>query len=241
MNKLTVVTVNKNNKKGLCMTYASMQNQLVKEINWLVIDGISSDGSLESINNASDEFSLIIIEEKDTGIYDAMNKGIDRVETEFVVFLNSGDTFYREEAVSNILQSISEQPDIDLHLFSFIYSGQQRNPRPIWWRFWSLPTSHQAIIYRSSLLKQAPFNLSYKLAGDYDQFIKLIDRGAKYRSLLTPIVENEPYTSSSNLLIMEKEYRAVLSKIWPNFISLIFTKLRFYYLKLISALSGVLK
>jgi len=100
MPKLSIITVNHNRAEGLRKTIESVVNQTDSEHEYLIIDGGSTDGSLEVINNYSNRISYFI-SEKDHGIYDAMNKGIIKSKGEWIFFLNSGDTFNK----TNILKS----------------------------------------------------------------------------------------------------------------------------------------
>lgn len=95
--KLSIITINLNNKDGLKKTLRSIDNQSNKNFEYLVIDGNSSDGSQDLINNSA--FIDIKISEKDSGIYDAMNKGIQLAKGEYLLFLNSGDYLNNSEVM----------------------------------------------------------------------------------------------------------------------------------------------
>ena len=95
MKKVSIITVNYNNSKGLEQTIISVrkQKQLGANIEYLIIDGKSSDDSFDIIQKNNDIVDVIICE-KDNGIYDAMNKGLKNATGDYVLFLNSGDYFY---------------------------------------------------------------------------------------------------------------------------------------------------
>ena len=88
--QLSIITINRNNKTGLEKTIYSVVNQNYKDYEYIVIDGDSSDGSLEVIKRNEKYFSYWV-SEPDSGVYQAMNKGIDRANGEYCLFLNSGD------------------------------------------------------------------------------------------------------------------------------------------------------
>ena len=103
MNRVTIITVNFNNRTGLEHTIKSVVQQGFPDLEYIVIDGASTDGSVDVIQQYADKISFWK-SEPDRGIYDAMNKGIRRAMGEYVLFLNSGDYF----TDSNILKRVFE-------------------------------------------------------------------------------------------------------------------------------------
>ena len=99
--KLSIITVNLNNKEGLKRTIDSVVAQTFRDFEWLLIDGGSTDGSRELIEDNQHNFSYWC-SEKDKGIYNAQNKGIQRSKGEYVLLLNSGDYF----ADANVLTEV---------------------------------------------------------------------------------------------------------------------------------------
>lgn len=98
--KLSVITINYNNAKGLSQTFQSVFSQSFTDFDYLVIDGGSSDDSVNIIKRHEDKITYWV-SEQDKGIYNAMNKGIKAANTEYVIFLNSGDEFYNIDALSH--------------------------------------------------------------------------------------------------------------------------------------------
>lgn len=99
--KLSIITVNLNNLEGLKKTYDSVVCQTFTDYEWLVIDGGSTDGSREFIEQHQDKFAYWC-SEPDKGIFNAMNKGIVRAKGEYLNFMNSGDCFACEETVAEV-------------------------------------------------------------------------------------------------------------------------------------------
>ena len=95
LKKISVITINYNNCQGLIKTYDSLRIQLDlnTRVEWIVVDGNRTDGSVDFLNSISSEIDTLIVE-SDKGIYDAMNKGLAAATGEYVWFLNSGDSFY---------------------------------------------------------------------------------------------------------------------------------------------------
>lgn len=104
--KLSIVTVNLNNASGLLKTIESFKCALKKTnfIEWIVIDGGSCDSSLIDLKKY-DAYNYKLLSEKDNGIYEAMNKGIDMASGEYIIFMNSGDCFYN---INDIISRISQ-------------------------------------------------------------------------------------------------------------------------------------
>ena len=96
---LSIVTVTRNNLEGLKKTYDSIANQTTQAFEWVVIDGDSTDGTPEFVKSVSRQPD-IYIHEKDSGIYNAMNKGIKIARGDYLLFMNAGDIF----ASNNTLQ-----------------------------------------------------------------------------------------------------------------------------------------
>lgn len=101
--KLTIITVNRNNANGLKKTIESVLNQDFNDFEYIVIDGGSSDKSVEIIYNYSEKFSYWC-SEHDSGIYNAMNKGILKAKGEYLLFLNSGDFLTSDNVLADIIK-----------------------------------------------------------------------------------------------------------------------------------------
>ena len=104
--KLTVVTINYNNCKGLEKTLRSVTSQLTPEVEYVVIDGGSTDGSVDLIKRYEKNISFWV-SEPDKGIYNAMNKGIAHAKGEYINFMNSGDCFHSPDVLSRVLPPVS--------------------------------------------------------------------------------------------------------------------------------------
>ena len=108
---LSIITVNLNNKAGLQKTIESVLNQQAACFEYIIIDGGSTDGSKEVIENAQHQFSYWV-SEKDEGIYHAMNKGIKLAKGDFILLLNSGDCLYHANSISILSQHLNHSGDI---------------------------------------------------------------------------------------------------------------------------------
>lgn len=225
---LSIVTINKDNRIGLQKTINSLQSLGERNYQWVCIDSVSTDGSVELANQFKTQDD-VVISEKDTGIYNAMNKGISLAKGDYVLFLNSGDTLSTQMKSLDFMKVVTGH---DLALFGFEIRNTQRKPRSNGWRFWSMPTSHQAIVYSSALLKQNPFDESYRFAADFEQYLRINRTHLSIYSDDRALIVNEPYGSDAHLPVLLSEYRHALikngyPKLWAHFVYWLKT----YYLK----------
>lgn len=163
---ITVVTVCYNAVNELEETMLSVLNQTYDNIEYIVIDGGSTDGTVDIIKKYADRLAYWV-SEPDKGIYDAMNKGISVATGEWINFMNAGDRFYDEGTIERMSLSFCEKETI-YYGDAWIHSIGKK----YWGRFssWKLATGnicHQAIFYPSSLLKQNLFDTSYCIFADY--------------------------------------------------------------------------
>src|ERR1044072_8154433 len=109
MTRVSVITINFNDGKGLERTIHSVLSQTRPAFEFIVIDGGSKDESLEVINRHRDKITHWI-SEKDSGIYDAQNKGIAKASGEYLLFMNSGDCFYDDTVLKKFEDFVAENP-----------------------------------------------------------------------------------------------------------------------------------
>ena len=169
--KITVVTVTFNARITLEQTILSVINQNDIELEYIVIDGGSNDGTIDIINKYRRNI-FYWESSKDNGIYDAMNKSLNHASSEWIIFMNSGDKFYDNNTLSNIYKNfLRSKNDYDIIYgnYSFISNEKLIIKYPyhistIWKR---IPMCHQSIIFKTELLKERPYNLDYKFCADY--------------------------------------------------------------------------
>jgi putative colanic acid biosynthesis glycosyltransferase len=231
--RLSIVTINYRNLEGLKNTFQSLLSQKNQvDFEWVVVDGKSEDGTKEWLGGLTTSFKMHFVSEADRGIYHAMNKGIEMASNGYVLFLNSGDIFFDASSVTLICGNISLHHPVDLILFGFRYSNTDRYPKPLWWRFWSLPTSHQAMIYSRSLLLKNKYNEKYSLGGDFEHFLRIAPQLSGFASVRELLSINEIYGSNKNMHIVQKEYEEILAAYMPPLVSNLLVNLKFFYLNL---------
>ncbi|BFM20135.1 glycosyltransferase family 2 protein [Gilvimarinus japonicus] len=186
--KISVLTVVYNDKAGLLRTIQSLRRLNYPNLEFIVIDGNSIDGTKEVIDTNLDVID-VAVSETDNGIYDAMNKAIDLATGYYSIFMNAGDEFSDE----NVIDRIFLNNDFD-DKFDVIYGNRKyisekqaslQQAKSIDTINIRMPFCHQAIFTKTSALLKHKFDLTFKSAADYNQFIQLYKSGAKFKHVDT--------------------------------------------------------
>lgn len=175
--KLSVVTIVYNNVKDIERTLLSVLNQTYQNIEYIVIDGGSADGTQDVIKKYAAQLACYV-SERDKGIYDAMNKGLALATGDYVLFMNSGDELYNEETVTDVFETGTTADiyygETEMYNHKWESLGQRRHcaPETFTWRSFrhGMSVSHQAIYIKRALIE--PFDLKYKYSADIDWIIK---------------------------------------------------------------------
>lgn len=182
--KVSVVTVTYNASKTLEVTIKSVLSQSYNNIEFIVVDGESSDGTIDILSKYSEK--IVWTSEKDEGVYDAMNKGKRLATGDYLIFLGADDTFHSCDTIQKFVDSIDNS--------SFIYYGNviYKETGTIYWgKFtkwkWGIGNiSHQALFYPKHIYKKYDYNIHYKLYADYAYNLRLLADGFffSYMSIL---------------------------------------------------------
>lgn len=175
--KISIITIVYNNVRDIEYTLLSVLNQSYSPIEYIVVDGASTDGTLEVINRYNDRIDTII-SEKDKGIYDAMNKGLAQATGDYVLFLNSGDELYDKETIrcivekggnADIIYGETKLIDEKRHI---IADRRHKAPAHFDWKSfrYGMNICHQAIYIKRDIA--APYDLNYQLSADIDWVIR---------------------------------------------------------------------
>lgn len=167
---LSVVTVCYNDLSGLIKTYESLAIQESNDFEWVVVDGGSSDGTVEFLADIDCSFESVWVSEKDSGIYDAMNKGFKLSSAGHIIFLNAGDVFYSSNVVAKIYDFLKNNPESVIYGDYVMVCGKievERRARDVSYLNHSLPTSHQAMFYPRSFFSSNTYDLTYSVSSDY--------------------------------------------------------------------------
>ncbi|AUU86133.1 colanic acid biosynthesis glycosyltransferase WcaE [Leclercia adecarboxylata] len=186
---LSVITVAFRNYEGVVKTWRSLRNLAGDpslNFEWIVVDGGSNDGTAEFLEKLNGEYNLRYISEKDRGIYDAMNKGIDMAQGRYAIFLNSGDIFHDD--VAQFVRQLVRVQDNAMYMGDALLdfgdgNKVRRTAKPGWYIYHSLPASHQAIFFPLSGLKTYPYDLQYRVSSDYALAARLYKAGYPFKRL----------------------------------------------------------
>lgn len=181
--KVSIITVTYNAADTIEQTLNSVLAQSYGNVEYIVVDGMSTDGTWEKICKYKDRISVLIHEE-DAGLYDAMNKGITRATGDIIGIVN-GDDWYEKDALVNVVSNFQEDTDILYARMNIIgYDGKvQRISLPdkiddIWYRM--IP--HPTVFVRKSIYdKYGAFDLKYHIAADYEMIFRFYLSGARFR------------------------------------------------------------
>lgn len=216
--KISVITVCYNAVDTLEKTIQSVLEQTYHNIEYIIIDGGSTDGTVEIIHRYVD-YLAYWVSEPDRGIYDAMNKGIERATGEWVNFMNAGDYFYNYDVISNVFK-VLQKADVMTGISFMDYPKKKR----LWFppqelsflNLYNGTLSHQASFIRSSLLKKIGYDEKYKIVSDWKFYLQvLILSDASYIPLNLIVSRHDNAGVSSNIEEREKERENILNNLFP--------------------------
>lgn len=224
MKRLSIITINFNHKDGLKRTIDSIVNQTFTDYEWIVVDGGSTDGSKELIEEYKDCFAWWC-SEPDKGVYNAMNKGIAQAKGEYINFMNSGDLF----ASPTILEEIFSKPHTADVLYGRMvvetmdgeeYWPNMMKPRLRWFDFYTSTLNHQSTFTkREMFLKYGGFDESYKAYGDWRHFAYIVGvekASSEFIPMIISIYEGGGL-SANQTAICENELVRLRQELYPTF------------------------
>jgi len=219
--KLSIITINKNNASGLDRTIQSVISQTNKDFEYIVIDGASTDGSVEVIKKYSSGINYWV-SEKDTGVYNAMNKGIQKAQGDYCLFLNSGDYLVSSTTLQDIINEISNIEQADIFYSNCIRTDGITSYYPDYLTINNLldnAINHQnTIIKRILFLEHGYYNEKFRVASDREFFLyELWKYKSKFIHLKTNIsIYDMNGISSINISDSRTEYMDVLKNVFQE-------------------------
>lgn len=229
--KFTVVTACYNAENELEETIKSVLAQSYSNIEYIIVDGQSEDGTAEILEKYRDAVSLII-REKDSGVFEAMNKGIGAATGEVLFFLNAGDVFYNDRVLEHVADQFSAVETDIIYGEVIIYNpitgyNFLTNHSNVDKRFFYFNTlCHQGVFIKKSLFKQCGLHVqNYKISGDYEWFLRAV---FKHRArlhqmdLIISIFKFDGLSSRRELEELHRQERKTIQKSyfkpWETFI-----------------------
>lgn len=199
MLKFTIVTCTYNAAEVLQRTLDSVLSQNYADVEHLILDGLSKDDTVrmameykEKSDKEENGHDIIVISEKDGGLYDAMNKGIRHATGDYIVFLNAGDIFPNEDTLETISASVGEGETLPGVLYGdtdivdieghFLRHRRLSPPKKLTWKSfrWGMLVCHQAFYARTDIAKKTLYNNKvYRFSADVDWCIRIMKECAK--------------------------------------------------------------
>lgn len=185
--KLSIITINYNNLEGLKQTFESIKNQTYQDFEWIVIDGGSTDGCKEFIE-ANSKSITYWVSEKDSGLYNAMNKGILVATGEYLNFMNTGDYYYENNTLEKAINKL-QGFDIVFGNTMLIYKNKEILEEPPFQLsvnfLFKSGINHQATFFKRKLFFDSfLYNENYKISSDWEFLVyNLIIKNVSYKKL----------------------------------------------------------
>lgn len=234
--KFSIITVTYNAEAVLEKTIQSVLNQTYRNVEYIIVDGQSNDGTLAIIDRY--RFSIRhVISEPDKGLYDAMNKGIDLASGDYLCFLNAGDTFHQDETLQSIVLSIqtSTLPDI---LYGetiivdangrFLHMREKSAPNRLNWKSFrkGMLVCHQAFFASGKLARQEKYDLNYRFSADFDWCIRIMKRAQRIQDTRLILIDylNEGMTTQNHHASLKERFRIMVKHygwictLWNHFL-----------------------
>ena len=234
--KLSIVTINRNNAAGLEKTMRSVADQTYKEFEYVVVDGASTDESVEVIQKYESEYAhLKWISEPDAGIYNAMNKGIKMSSGEYIMILNSADSLFSPTVIDEMLQALDQCGDTRILLGNIVKDGVKRSCRkktksgamqvtPVdssMFTFYLSSIPHDAAFINKDIFDEfGYYDEHMKICSDWKLFLDAIELGGvvpMYVDIDMVLFDMSGISESGgkNARIIQKERRSYLKEVIP--------------------------
>ncbi|WP_145574017.1 glycosyltransferase family 2 protein [Yersinia alsatica] len=221
--KVSVITVVYNNVSEIKKTIDSITSQTYKNVEFIVVDGGSDDGTVEIIKNNEDKIYWWC-SEQDNGIYDAMNKGVKLATGDFIIFMNAGDTFFNEHSIDNVMSypAISDYDVIygDYYVHDAFRHNGYRIAKKIDNLWKEMPTSHQAMVFKRRSVTPIEYDINAGSAADHNLLIRKYLANEQFLML-----ENIPIANYSGGGVSDKKRFESYLSVYKN--SLLLNKSRF--------------
>lgn len=233
MPKISIITINYNNHLGLQKTVESVTSQTWQEFEYIVIDGGSTDGSSEYLENQSDKITYWV-SETDKGIYNAMNKGIAKATGEYLFFLNSGDHFIDAFSLQEVQQHLINDAVIYFNI-AVIDDGSSyvlENPAVMSFSYLhnNLPCHQCTFIHQSVFERVGYYDESLKIVADWKLLLQaILKHNVTYRKVdavfstfykdgISSLPENQSIMEAERIQVLESEFPVFLNDLKENFV-----------------------
>jgi glycosyltransferase len=221
--KISIITSVYNNKETIAEAIESVLSQAYDNIEYIIIDGASKDGTVDIIRSYGDQISTFV-SEPDRGIYDGLNKGVSQATGDVIAFLHSDDLYADPEVITRVAKAFATT-GADAVYGDLVYTPKSDTSKVL--RYWKsrdfkpellkqgwMPAHPTFFVRRELYEKYGTFDTSFRIAADYDFMLRVLSKGIKTHYLPNVLykmrVGGESNKSIKNILKkMREDYRAL--------------------------------
>lgn len=218
--KFSIITVTYNAVKVLEDTIQSIVTQTYKNVEYIIVDGGSTDGTLNIINKYRNRIH-VLVSEPDKGLYDAMNKGIRLATGDYLCFLNAGDGLHEDNTLQSMVHSINgtELPDVfygETDIVDeeghFLHKRRLSAPEVLTWKSFQkgMLVCHQAFFARRDLVE--PYDLQYRFSADFDWCIRIMKKAKVLHNTHLTLIDylNEGMTTHNHKASLKERFHIMV-------------------------------
>ena len=235
--KLSIITINYNNAEGLRKTMESVLAQTYTEIEYIIVDGASTDGSVDVIRELATRPTIKWVSEKDRGIYNAMNKGIRMATSEYIQILNSGDILFDANVTKRMIEQLEQTNSQREEPIGILYGNMIKEypdgrrvkdscgsgdytPESFYYFYRGTLNHDCAYIRRDLFEKYGLYNEQMKICSDWEWYVRAIVLGGEktvYTNIDVTVFDMTGISESNgkNRELIQKERREYLESILP--------------------------
>ena len=217
--KFSIITVTYNAGKVLEDTIQSVVFQTYRNVEYIIVDGGSTDNTLDVVHKYQERICKVI-SEPDKGLYDAMNKGIRMATGDYLCFLNAGDELHENETLQNIVYTLKgkELPDVIYGETAivdeeghFLHMRRLSTPEHLHWKSFKegMLVCHQAFFARRELALANPYDLRYRFSADFDWCIRIMKQSKYLHNTHLTLIDylNEGMTTQNHKASLKERFR----------------------------------
>ena len=215
--KFSIITVTYNAGKVLEDTIQSVITQTYKNVEYIIVDGKSTDGTMDIVNRYRENIHTIV-SEPDKGLYDAMNKGIALATGDYLCFLNAGDELHEDDTLQLIVHSLNGEKELPDVIYGetaivdekghFLRMRRLSTPEHLTWKSFQhgMLVCHQAFMPRRDLAVK--YNLKYRFSADFDWCIRIMKKSRVLHNTHLTIIDylNEGMTTRNHKASLKERF-----------------------------------
>lgn len=216
--RFSVITVCYNAEATLEDTIQSVITQTYHHVEYIIIDGASTDGTLAIVDRYRDRIARVV-SEPDSGLYDAMNKGLRLATGDYLCFLNAGDSFHEDDTLQQMVRTLDSHRQLPDVLYGetalvdgeghFLRMRRLRAPEVLTWKSFrqGMLVCHQAFFARRELAE--PYDLRYRFSADFDWCIRIMKRAQTLHNTHLTLIDylDEGLTTRNHKASLRERFR----------------------------------